>query len=196
MRRIRTILQQAVVALATACLFFVGCNPIKKAGKRQEQMDAVIQNYIASHPPRIDTNTVFIKGKVDSIAYPVAIVDTNALRRFKDSLSNAMAEKYGDDASDCSRQVNEAFDVGYKQAMSLAQKIKIPVCHPDTIVRTVYNTDAVNDLQKENARLRGIIEQMKDSHPDKWLWYFIISAAINGVFIFGFIKRLLKPKLL
>lgn len=188
MRQRKTIFY--IIALAFTVCLSSGCNPIKQAGKRQAQFEDVILNYIKAHPPRIDTNTVYIPGK----QVPVLVLDSTRLQQVKDSLQTALKLKYLADGQDCERQVNEAFETG-KQA-ALFQFLNSPRNAPDTIKKTVYNTDVEDGYIRENANLKGqIAEQEKElQSSQKWLWLFIGSVALNAVLSFMSIKQLIKPK--
>jgi hypothetical protein len=168
-------------AFALLLVLDSGCNPAKQVAKQAVQYQQLVDAYTASHPPRIDTNTVYIRGSVDSIYIAVPITNPLLIASIKDSLEAAIESKYDYLAADCSQQINDAFDVGYKQAREEIKRQKIPAAKPDTIIKTITPVDYINSLKNtinnQSADLK--VCQAKQNY----FWYFIVSLFINAVLI-------------
>lgn len=162
-------------------ILFTGCNPGKQVMKNQQQYQALINDYLAKHPVRIDTTTELIPGGVDTVYNYIQLTDTSGFKALRDSLQNALADK----EKDCSREINEAFTAGYKQAIYLQNIKGVVKPRPDTVKIKIYPTDQINALRDLNALQQTQLQQ-KDSiikSNSKWLWWFIGSALLNLLFV-------------
>jgi hypothetical protein len=164
-----------------------GCNPAKKVAKQAAQYQQLIDAYTASHPPRIDTNTVYIPGKPDSIY--IAVPESNPLliASIKDSLQRAIEAQYEFLAVDCSQQINDAFNVGYKQARDELKRQKIPAAKTDTIRITITPVDYINSI-KNTINTQAADLKACQAKPNYW-WPFIVSLFINAVLICLLFKK-------
>lgn len=177
-----------VFVVSTVILF--SCNPAKQVIKKQAQFEQVGREWEKKNPcppPKLE----FKPGKIDSFYMPVIklmpALDSILLQAKLDSLNMALRLKYNELTKDCSRQVNEAYDVGYKQAIFEAGKIKIPSAIHDTLfhedVRRVglLQGDLVKAAEKE--RDLQILLAKSESKANKWLWIAIALMAAVGALI-------------
>lgn len=61
------------LALCLGLVFLSSCDPVKRSLKRQEKVDALIQEYLSRNPPQ--TDTVYLRGAVEY--YHDTIVNEN-----------------------------------------------------------------------------------------------------------------------
>lgn len=141
-----------------------------------------------------DSTVKYLPGRVDSITIVLPVVDTTRLKHVKDSVRRVMKEKYAADQSDCDRQVNEAYDVGYKQARYELSLRKIADKKPDTIVKLVedirrlniakdsifYYSGKTNQLNNQVKQLRSDIKEWRHLKR-KWFWMFWTLLAVVGL---------------
>ena len=52
------------IAAVLITVSLISCNPAKRMQKEQQQYEAMVNDYIAKHPPRIDTATKYLPGKI------------------------------------------------------------------------------------------------------------------------------------
>lgn len=189
--RYGNIVYYLLAALLVASLFS-GCNTAARLAKKNKQFEDAVNAYIAAHPPRIDTSTVYIQGRTDTVPVFIPVPDENKLQQVKDSLQKALYNKYADKQQDCNRQVNEAFNTGYEQARyEMQQAFKSKPARVDTFLKIVYNTDAVNNLQKIVAVKTALLTKA-ESETKKWLLWCMISIAVNALLLFLLIKHYVK----
>jgi hypothetical protein len=170
-----------LAAFALLLVLDSGCNPAKQVAKQAVQYQQLVDAYTASHPPRIDTNTVYISGKPDSIYIAVPVSNPLLIASIKDSLQAAIESQYDYLAADCSQQINDAFDVGYKQARDELKRQKIPAAKTDTIRITITPVDYINSL-KNTINTQAADLKACQAKPNYW-WPFIISLFINALLI-------------
>lgn len=73
-RQIETMVKVVYIALGVAILcMLASCDPIKRAMKRQERLDAAVSEYLRRNPPRADT--LYLPG--DTIYHTDTIVNEN-----------------------------------------------------------------------------------------------------------------------
>lgn len=185
--------------LTAAVVLLLSCNPAKKVMDQQQQYERLINDYLVKHPQQIDTITEYIPGKPKLVPVPVPVIDTVVLRKVKDSLQKKLAAKYDDIQADCSRQVNEAFETGYNQARYEFSQRKDTVKTPDTIKLKLQLTTqlnalkaTVNQLQQDNAKLTGQLQQAQKKQS--FFWYLIASIFLNGVQLTLFFRRKIKAQ--
>lgn len=185
--------------LTAAAVLLLSCNPAKKVMDQQQQYERLINDYLVKHPQQIDTSFVLLPGKTDTVPVPVPVVDSIALKKAKDSLQKAIAEKYDDIQADCSRQVNEAFETGYQQARYEFSQQKQLVKQPDTLqikLQLTTQIDAlkatVNTLQQDKANLTGQLQQA--NKKQSFFWYLIASIFLNGVLLTLLFRRKIKAQ--
>ena len=63
-----------LLILITVSILFAGCNTVKRFEKKQQQYQTLIDNYVESHPARIDTVTRITPG--DTTVYEHIVYDT------------------------------------------------------------------------------------------------------------------------
>lgn len=158
-------------------VFFAACNPTKQVMRNQEQFEKIGRAWEKGNPCPPPKTSIKL-GKIDSIKIPVIklvpTLDTSLLRKKLDSLNKTLREKYNEIEKDCSRQVNEAYDVGYQQAMYEAGNIKIPAPIHDTL--TYEDTRRIElaktDLVKaaDEKRDLQIFLANEKAKANKWFW--------------------------
>jgi len=73
-RQAETMVKALYLAIAASFLLLLsGCDPIKRAMKRQERLDAAVSEYLRRNPPRADT--LYLPG--DTIYHTDTIVNEN-----------------------------------------------------------------------------------------------------------------------
>jgi len=186
-----------IIVLSTVILF--SCNPAKRIMKNQDQFEQVGREWEKKNPcppPKFE----FKPGKVDSFYTPVinliSVLDSVLLQAKLDSLNKALRLKYNEIAKDCSRQVNEAYDVGYKQAIFETGKIKIPSAIHDTLLHEYIRRIGLlqGDLVKaaEKERDLQILLAKSESKANKWLWIAMALIVVVLVLLFLLIKNAFK----
>lgn len=189
MSRSLTILLYFLIIAASVCLLLLACNPIKKAGRDQALLDGLVEQRLKQHPPSIDTNTVYLRGKDSLVPYPVPVVDPLQLQEKLDSLQKAIKVQYGN-AVDCERQIREAFNAGRQQALYELSQIKLRWPVPDTIKKFISNTTVETALRKELAFTQGQLQAERGKFS--WLWPFIISICGNAILIYLQVSQAIK----
>ncbi len=150
-------------------------------------------------PPKI------VKGQTIRVPYPVdkikKILDTVTQKKLIDSLTEVFKayEKYNEE--DCSRQVKEALETGYKQAQYEEYINGKEVTTPDSLFFPDPSTVAL--LDEANLRLRTSEAErikvtaerdvFKKQSGSKNYWIAGLLLALGGLAFFK-IKSLLSPK--
>lgn len=179
-----------IAALLLAVILLCNCSPAKKALREQENYRKLIEDYKRNNPPRIDTNTVYVPGKKDTVPVKVPVTDTAALHKVKDSMKAAFAIKVVQQQWDCDRQVNEAFNVGYEQARYEMQNQQQVITQPDTVFITKVPTTYIGALQDEVKTLQGQLTEARNKHT--YLLEFIIACAVALLELFFLIRSTAK----
>lgn len=182
--------ENILVAIGIVAYSFLSCNPAKRIMKNQDRFEQVGREWEKKNPcppPKLE----FKPGKVDSFYTPVIKLmpefDSALLQAKLDSLNKALRLKYNELTKDCSRQVNEAYDVGYKQAIFETGKIKIPSAIHDTLLHEdirrvgLLQGDLVKAAEKE--RDLQILLSKSESKASKWLWIAIALMFAVGALI-------------
>lgn len=151
-----------LLSIIAVCLF-AGCNPVKKVLKDKAAFDQIGKTWAQEHPCVNDTVETFLPGRIDSIPYPVLILDKETLRHKADSITRELAKKYHHDQQECDSAVNESFNIGFQQATYLASLIKVPVYRPDTLKRTVTDTRERDLLRDDKVVLVTKVIDYKSS---------------------------------
>lgn len=176
-----------VLIVIISLLLSFGCNPAKRLQKNNEQYEKIITDYLIKHPAKIDTLTELIPGGVDSVFYPVAVVDSNRLQQLKDSLQAVFANK----ENDCTRQINEAFTTGYEQATYELKKQKFAKPRPDTVRLKITNRDYEDALKRKIESLQNDLSKKDKTIFAKTntMWWLIAVIAFETVAIFLIVRK-------
>lgn len=160
---------KTVVFFIYSILLIASCNPVRFATKQQLKTDKIIKDYLAVHPPRIDTNTVYIKGNTDTVWEEVI--------------------SYTPTPQDYITDVPATPNTVVKYLPGATQKIYI--YQTDTIVKTITNTDALKALSDKLIQAQAKEQSVKDRATiDRYTTYALF--ALLALLLFLYIKKLLK----
>lgn len=198
----------ALVIMAVA----TGCSPAKKIEKAKQTvlMDGkarhdIFLKELELYPCVNDSFTTFLPGGVDSVPFPVPVLDTTQRKHIIDSLQNAFA-------ANCDGAVSASYDAGYHNAMQEIKGQKLPLKRPDTLQTTTkdkqkmkLDADSINRLNENIAFHKGQKDQWKtfakQTQKEKLnlFWWFVAAAAAlaltNGLWIYARIRTLKLPKI-
>ncbi len=151
--------------LLTATLIIAGCNPSKKMMKKQQQYEAMVNDYNTRHPQRIDTSTIYLPGQT---------VTTETVKY------DTVYTPYSDDTK-----------IGVPVIKSILKTVIQKQFVHDTIKQTLYNTDAIHNLQNQlaaaNARATEINNEKKGKNV--WIYTTLLSVALLAVLIYVLAKN-------
>ncbi len=162
------------------------CNPYKKLPNREPHTTQDTTNLLNRAKTVLKTpEPKVLPGKVVTKYIPVdrkvKVLDTAKLKSIVDSLNEANRELQLDNAVDCTRQVNEAFNTGYKYAKDQCDKITYEEKLPDTII--------VPELSASNIKLQTERDIYKGQATGR-LWVMIgLIAGIIGLLFLLFKKK-------
>lgn len=141
--------------LTILLLIIFGCNPAKKVLKNNEAFEQVGRAWAAKNPCVNDSIFSFLPGTIDSVPFVLKQMDTALLYHITDSLTLALAKKYGQDVKECNRQVSDAFNYGYRQAIYDASLLKTAVKSPDTLKISVIDKRSLKACEETNTQIQG-----------------------------------------
>lgn len=145
-------------------LFIASCNPAKKLLESQERFEQVGQAWAKKNPCKVDTHTIQLPGTIDSVAYPKPVFDSTAFNIAKDSLQKALVAKYNTDKDDCNRQVSEAFNTGYDQAIYELRKQKAPIKIPGKQINNLVDPRTIDAYKNsEMDALKKLTDQQNNN---------------------------------
>jgi hypothetical protein len=216
---IRWVINMAMLAFVLGAVFLVimaaltGCSTPKKTARKDKAalervtakralIDSVAPIVFDLYPCANDTVTTFLSGGVDSVPYPIPVLDEARRALIIDSLNNVYADLSLDVA-------NEAYDLGFGAAMDAVKNQKVPVKRPDTLQHSIVDRQKHNQyektiaaLEKKVAALEAMNQQLavqiteEKKEGKTFLWYFIAAVAAcvlsNGLWVFAKIKNPLK----
>lgn len=127
-----TFIMAACMALI-AMMLLVSCDPIKKAIKRQERLDAAISDYLQRNPPRADT--IYLPGDTiyhsDTLVYENIYVDTV--------------------------RINDTVYLVKERLKKIVQKVVIR----DTILHKISDCAEYQKIKDDNALMRDKLDKSK-----------------------------------
>lgn len=216
---IRWLINMAMLAFVIGAVAMVimaaltGCNPAKQTARKDHAalqrvtakrplIDSIAPIVFGLYPCANDTVTTFLSGGIDSVPYPVLVLDEARRKAIMDSLNNVYADLSLDVA-------NEAYDLGFGAAMDAVKNQKVPVKRPDTLAYSIVDRQKhhqyekqIAAVEKKNAALEAMNQQLavqvteEKKEGKTFLWYFIAAVAAcvlsNGLWVFAKIKNPLK----
>lgn len=128
-----------VLAFLTSCTTTKDLRAVKRVTASRSLLNEVKPYVDSLWPCTIDTATVFLPGKIDSIPYPIynaIILDTNIREEILDSIKK--------DSINVDKKILVAYNKGFKDATRLMWNIKVPVFTPDTLLLKQASTRRVD----------------------------------------------------
>ena len=155
-----------LLILITISILFAGCNTVKRFEKKQQQYQTLIDNYIESHPARIDTVSRITPG--DTILFEHTVYDTTS---------------------------NNSTDTLLIPGQTITKTIYRDKLIRDTIFRVVENKSGLELTTRmlNECRTRGE-EKDKQLHG-KNIWIYIaigaivLAALLTAVIVKGLFKK-------
>lgn len=158
----------------------------------EKLFDSMGRRWEKENPCVTNDSITYLPGKIDSVLLTLPVIDTGRMIMIRDSLLSVYQSKLKNNNTDCGRQVNEAYDVGYNQARYELSKTKIPDKRPDTALIKKEDLRRIGLLQKDLAFKDGQIAQLKEQNKqletdkkaeknrgNKWMWLFIGSVTVS-----------------
>lgn len=213
---VRWVIHMAMLAFAIGAVALVimaalsGCNTAKQTARKDKAalervtakrplIDSVAPIVFGLYPCANDTFTTFLSGGIDSVPYPVPVLDEKQRAHVIDSLRTYYM-------NDCYAAVSSSYDAGYNNAMIDLKNQKVPVKRPDTLAHSIVDRQKHNQYEKQlaaaNQKAAALEEaskqkdiQLAAEKKDKqtYLWYFIAAVAAcvltNGLWVFAKIKK-------
>lgn len=183
------------ILIALSILILTGCDAAKKVLKNQMQFEQVGRAWALKNPCTNDSAIIFLPGRIDSIPYVIA-VDTALLNAKADSVTKALAKKYNYDVAECNRQVSEAFNTGFDEAVFEISKQKMPVKLPDTIRISVTDKrslkacqDSYEEMQKQFTDELQAGGKIRSQRNVGYIISGILAAALVLITIILFKKK-------
>lgn len=198
-----------IVTILVVILLF-GCSPSKQAARKDKAalervtakralIDSVAPIVFGLYPCANDTFTTFLSGGIDSVPYPVPVLDTAARKQIIDSLGKLFL-------NDCYAAVEASYEAGYNNAIIDLKDKKVPVKRPDTLVNSIVDRQkhdqyekAIQAAGKKAAALEasnyllGELITKQEKQTNKWLWLFIAACVAlgltNGLWVYSKIKN-------
>jgi len=175
---------------------------LERVTAKRALIDSVAPIVFGLYPCANDTVTAFLEGGIDSVPYPVPVLDKVQRDNIIDSLRNAYS-------NDCYVAVSESYEAGYKNALIDLKTQKVAVKRPDTLQHSIVDKQKNNQYEKQIATLREKAAALEEASAQKdiqlaaekkdkqtYLWYFIAAVAAfvlsNGLWVFAKIKNPLK----
>lgn len=139
------------IIIASVCLLYLSCNPVKRALKQKEQIDAAIAAWVLDNPMPLDTlivpgDTVITYDTVQTFTWTydtIVIMDT--VRVIKTKFRDVIKE------------------------------IRIM----DTVKLTFQDMKLVNTLQRDNDVMKGQMQEMRRESKTKIWWLSGLAAALG-----------------
>lgn len=156
------------VGLSVGCLFLITCSVTKKDRRALERVqakrplvDAMLPVVRDLYPCVIDTIAVVIPGGIDSVYYPVPVIDTVYDRR-------------------------SGYAQGFIDGQMSITKKKYAVNLPDTILKTIIDRTGIQVMERRLAYLDGQLaerddrlKEMKGAKNERdWTVYGLIALLI------------------
>lgn len=212
---LKTILYGFLIGTVAMLLLaaLTGCNTAKQTARKDKQaldrvtakrplIDSVAPIVFGLYPCANDTFTTFLSGGIDSVPYPVPVLDEKQRAHVIDSLRTYYM-------NDCYAAVSASYDAGYNNATIDLKNQKVPVKRPDTLAHSIVDRQKYNQYEKQIAALReksAALEeaskqkdtQLADSKKDtnKLIWLFIAACVAlsitNGLWVYSKFKNPLK----
>lgn len=203
---IRWVINMAMLAFVLGAVALVimaaltGCSTPKQTARKDKAalervtakralIDSVAPIVFDLYPCANDTFTTFLSGGIDSVPYPVPVLDEVKRKAIIDSLQNVYA-------NDCYAAVSASYDAGYNNATIDLKSKKVPVKRPDTLVNNIVDRQKHNQYEKTIAALREKAAALEEASKQKdiqlaakgreaktYLWYFIAACVALGVTI-------------
>ena len=157
-----------VAALLVGCLAFLQCSVAKKDQRALERVqakrplvDAMVPVVRDLYPCILDTIAIVIPGGVDSVYYPVPVIDTVYDRR-------------------------SGYAQGFIDGQLAITKQKYAVHLPDTVLKTIIDRTGVQTMERQISYMNGQLserdEQLKEFKSAKrerdWTMYGLIALLI------------------
>lgn len=179
-------------------LGMIACNAAKQVMKNPNLLEKVGREWEKNNPCVNDTVVRVIPGKVTYVPVKELISpDTNELKKRADSIARIINSRYKYDMDlKCAREINDAFDAGYNQA--LRENVKQQ--SPDTVLRTIedtrrlkisndsvdyyrrlsnFNNEQVKQLKAERKSVGANLKYLFLSIISQW-WFWIIITALGA----------------
>ena len=143
-------------------LVLSGCDPLRRAMKRQERLDAAVSEYLRRNPPRVDT--MYLPG--DTIYHTDTIVNENI---YVDTV-----------------RVNDTVyitKVNWREYLTTAYV-------RDTIIRKVSDCAEYIHLRDQNIVLQDRYDRER-KRSKSYMWaVFALAAVIVGTITFKIVRRM------
>lgn len=216
---VRWVLKTILLGFVLGTIFILllaaltGCNTAKQTARKDKQalervtakrplIDSIAPIVFGLYPCANDTFTTFLSGGIDSVPYPVPVLDEKQRAHVIDSLRNYYL-------NDCYAAVSSSYDAGYNNALIDLKNKKVPVKRPDTLQHSIVDRQKHNQYEKTIAALMeksAALEeasaqkdiQLTDSKKDtnKWIWLFVAACVAlgltNGLWVYSKFKNPLK----
>lgn len=201
------------ILFAILALAVFSCNPAKQAARKDQKaldrvtakralIDSVAPIVFDLYPCANDTFTTFLSGGIDSVPYPVPVLDEKQRAHIIDSLKSVFS-------GNCAEAVQAGYNSGYNNAIIDLKNQKVPVKRPDTLQHSIVDRQKHNQYEKAIAALREkgaateaqnqqLNIQMAESkkQANKWVWLFIAACIAlgltNGLWVYSKLKNPLK----
>ena len=210
-----TLFRAIILGGAAFAVFSImtGCNAAKQSARKDKAalervtakralIDSVAPIVFGLYPCANDTVITLLSGGIDSVPYPIPVLDEARRKAIIDSLNNVYADLSLDVA-------NEAYDLGFNAAIESVRNAKVPVKRPDTLVNTIVDRQLHDQYEKQIAALREKNAALEEASAQKsiqlseekketrtFLWYFIAAVAAcvvsNALWVYGKFKKPLK----
>ena len=151
------------ISLALLCvMMLLGCDPIKRAMRRQQRLDAAVSDYLRRNPPKVDT--MYLPG--DTIYHTDTIVNENI---YVDTV-----------------RVN---DTVYITKMNWREYLTTAYVR-DTIIRKVSDCAEYSHLRDQNIILQDRYDRER-KRSKSYMWaVFALAAVIVGTITFKIVRRM------
>jgi hypothetical protein len=164
------------VGLTVGCFFLLRCSVAKKDQRALERVqakrplvDAMLPVVRDLYPCVTDTVAIIIPGGVDSVFYPVPVIDSVYLR---DAEKADIRERF--------------FRKGYIEGRLSISKEKYARQLPDTILKTVIDRSGVTAMERQIAYLNGQLSEREERLAElkgerrgkEWWLYGLIALLI------------------
>lgn len=156
------------VGLSVGCLFLITCSVTKKDRRALERVqakrtlvDAMLPVVRDLYPCVADTQAIIIPGGIDSVFYPVPVIDTVYDRR-------------------------SGYAQGFIDGQLAITKKKYAVALPDTILKTIIDRTGIAMYERRISYMEGQLserdERLKELQGDRkgkeWWTYGLIALLI------------------
>ena len=155
-----------LLILITVSILFAGCNTVKRFEKKQQQYQTLIDNYVESHPARIDTVTRITPG--DTTVYEHIVYDTTT---------------------------NNATDTLLVPGQTITKTIFRDRTIRDSIIRVVENKSGLELCNRMLIECKTKGEEKDKQLKGKNIWIYIaigaivIAALLTAVIVKGLFNK-------